>query len=171
VTRRVAGGTVRIAVVDQTRSINTAILCRRLRQAARLVRTSLRELSVALVGTATMSRLHRQYLGVSGPTDVLTFAIDMGAGGGAVSGEVVLCVSVARRQAATAGVSLNDELLLYALHGLLHLCGYDDRDGGGYRRMHRAEDRILKKIGVGRIFDAGPTRARGRKRKQRRTLA
>ncbi len=47
-------------------------------------------------------------------------------------------------------------MLLYAVHGLLHLCGYDDRTPAGFRRMHRKEDDLLARLGVGPVF--GPTR-------------
>ena len=59
-------------------------------------------------------------------------------------------------QAAAQRLNLKvaDELLLYALHGILHLCGYDDRTPADYRRMHRLEDRILTQLGIGPIFAA-----------------
>ncbi|MGN6726072.1 MAG: rRNA maturation RNAse YbeY, partial [Tepidisphaeraceae bacterium] len=44
------------------------------------------------------------------------------------------------------------ELLLYALHGVLHLSGYDDRTESDHRRMHRREDQILHRIGIGPLF-------------------
>lgn len=143
-----------VCVVDRTRSVDVGLLRRRLMRAAKLVRTRLGELSVALVDARTMARLHRQFLGHAGATDVLTFAMDATAGGRALSGEVVICVPVARKRAAAAGVGADEELLLYALHGLLHLSGFDDKAAEDFRRMHRAEDRILEKIGVGRVFEA-----------------
>jgi probable rRNA maturation factor len=144
---------LRIAIVDCTDSVDTAQLKRQLSRCARRVRTRLRELSVALVDSRTISRLHRQFLGVGGPTDVLTFPLETsGRPPRAVSGEVVLCVPLARRRAAANGIGDADELLLYALHGLLHLSGYEDATAKGFGRMHRAEDHILKSIGVGPIF-------------------
>lgn len=127
-------------------------------RAVALVPTRLRSLSIALVGDATMSRLHAQFLNVPGTTDVITFELDHDARGRPTAGEVVVCVPEARRQSAKRGVRVEHELLLYALHGVLHLSGYDDREPAAHRRMHRAEDRILTAIGIGATF-ARPSKA------------
>jgi rRNA maturation RNase YbeY len=144
---------------------------RHLRAARRILRPPLRELSVALVGDRRMSELHEQFMKVSGPTDVLTFPLDADGRGRVLSGEVVVCVPEARRQAKKRNVPVERELLLYALHGLLHLCGYDDRTDRAFRTMHRTEDRILTRLGVGPVFaPAADTRSTAlRKRKARRT--
>ena len=110
------------------------------------------ELSVALVGDETISALHRQFMGIDGPTDVLTFPLDLDAGGRTTSGEVVVCVPEAQRQALHHGIPVERELLLYALHGLLHLSGHDDRTAAGFRAMHRAEDEILMRLGIPATF-------------------
>jgi len=111
-----------------------------------------RDLSLALVGDATMARLHERFMGIPGPTDVLTFELAHDARGRCMAGEVVVCVPHAARTARRLGVPLRHELLLYALHGLLHLTGHDDRDDAAYRRMHAAEDRVLTRLGVGPVF-------------------
>jgi probable rRNA maturation factor len=129
-----------------------AYLRRHLRAAHAVLRPPLAELSLALVGDARMSALHAQFLGIPGPTDVLTFPLDVDRRGRATSGEVVVCVPEARRRARQAGGRVERELLLYALHGLLHLCGYDDRTASGFRKMHRTEDMILTELGVGPVF-------------------
>ena len=118
----------------------------------------LRELSLALVGDARMSDLHDRYLGISGPTDVITFPLETGPRGRVTAGEVVVCVPEARRQARRGHRRVEHELLLYALHGMLHLCGYDDKTPREFRRIHRTEDMILTQLGVGPVFDAGPRR-------------
>jgi probable rRNA maturation factor len=130
-----------------------------------LLKKPLRELSVALVGDKRMSDLHESFLGVSGPTDVLTFELDHDGRGRVTAGEVVICVPEARRQAARRGLEPRVELLLYALHGMLHLCGFDDRTDRDYDTMHRTEDMILKTLGVGRVFDTPLQQARGRSRR------
>jgi probable rRNA maturation factor len=117
-----------------------------------MLKPPLRELSIALVNDRHMSRLHQQFMNIPGPTDVLTFPLDLDARGRAVSGEVVVCVPEARRRAREHDVDVKSELLLYALHGMLHLCGFDDRTDRGYARMHRAEDMILTHLGVGPVF-------------------
>ena len=116
-----------------------------------------------------MSEFHERFLSIPGPTDVLTFAIDHDPRGKVTAGEVIICVAEAKRQAQLRKTAVRNELLLYALHGMLHLCGFDDRTEGGYRRMHRAEDRILTQLGIGPVFSGkSPSRSRkARKAKDR----
>src|SRR4051812_40993207 len=71
-------------------------LRRQLRRAHRLLRPPLRELSLALVNDRTMSDLHQQFMNLPGPTDVLTFPLDLDRRGRAISGDVVICVPEAR---------------------------------------------------------------------------
>ena len=120
--------------------------------AHKLLRPPLRELSLALVNDSTMSKLHEQFMSIAGPTDVLTFPIDEDARGRIISGEVVVCVPEARRKARVMGTTVQREVLLYALHGMLHLCSFDDRTAAGFQEMHRTEDQILQRLGVGSVF-------------------
>jgi probable rRNA maturation factor len=117
------------------------------------LKTPLQELSVALVGDRAMSRIHEQFLGLKGPTDVMSFPLEMDRRGRVVSGEVVVCVAEARRQARRRGIPVWREVLLYALHGLLHLSGFDDRTEADYRNMHLMEDRILMELDIGATFE------------------
>ena len=133
-------------------SAHVPFVRRHLRAAHRILRPPLVDLSVALVGDAKMSSLHEHFMGIPGPTDVLTFPLDLDGRGRPVAGEVVVCVPEARRRAKEHGVALERELLLYALHGLLHLCGYDDRTDASFHAMHRTEDQILTRLGVGPVF-------------------
>lgn len=110
------------------------------------------DIAVSLVGDRKMAELHEQFLQLSGPTDVLTFELDHDSRGRVTAGEIVVCVPYARREAAQRKIDVRQELLLYALHGVLHLSGYDDLTPAGHRRMHKEEDRILERIGIGRIF-------------------
>lgn len=126
--------------------------------ANRLLRSSVRELSIAVVGDREMSRLHEQFMGVAGPTDVLTFELDHDRRGRVVSGEVVICLAEARRQARKRRIPVEHEALLYSLHGLLHLMGFDDRTEPDYRAMHRTEDIILTKLGIGQVFVGPPAK-------------
>ena len=140
---------------------------RALRATERLLgeKCRLRELSVALVGDRRMSALHEQFMHLSGPTDVLTFPLDeVDVRGRAISGEVVVNVAEARRRAKEHGVAPKLEVLLYAIHGMLHLCGYDDRTERGYRVMHRMEDQLLTRLGLGPVFQLEST-SKTRKRR------
>ncbi|GIW78027.1 MAG: hypothetical protein KatS3mg104_3090 [Phycisphaerae bacterium] len=134
-------------------------LRRYLKRAIPLIRNAPSDISIALVNDARMSELHLRFMNIPGPTDVLTFELDHNPSSGrCVSGEIVICVPEARRQASRLGHALEHELLLYALHGILHLCGYDDRNRQSYRRMHRTEDRILTAIGIGAVFTRSGTK-------------
>lgn len=127
-------------------------LRRHLLAAHGLLRPALRELSLALVGDNPMSLLHKRFMNIEGPTDVLTFPLDFDAAGRVTAGEVVICVPEAARQARLRGIEVREELLLYALHGMLHLSGFDDRTDTGFRQMHRKEDDILGCLGLGPVF-------------------
>lgn len=108
-------------------------------------------LSIALVDDRAISRLHQEHMGIAGATDVLAFPLD-GTPGGAL-GEVVASAETARREAAARGLAPADELLLYVVHGVLHLLGFDDHREADRRRMRRAERRALRAAGVsGSLF-------------------
>ena len=110
------------------------------------------ELSLAIVADEMMAALHEEFLQVPGTTDVLSFELERRDDASVAEGEVIICLDEATRQAAQRGHAVEEELLLYALHGLLHLCGYDDRTGPDHTRMHAREDELLESIGVGRRY-------------------
>lgn len=90
------------------------------------------ELSIVLVDEAAMTQLHIQWMDEDGPTDVLSFPMDELRPGTSeedapegVLGDIVLCPTVAAAQAASAGHSAIEEMLLLTTHGILHLLGYD----------------------------------------------
>ncbi|HEX8521188.1 MAG TPA: rRNA maturation RNase YbeY [Tepidisphaeraceae bacterium] len=124
-------------------------------------KTALEELSLALVGDRIMSELHEQFMSIPGPTDVLTFPLEMDGCGRVTSGEVVIDVAEARRRAKEQDVEVWEEVLLYAIHGLLHLCGYDDRTNQDFALMHQTEDQILKKLGLEPVFHRAGNRTPG----------
>lgn len=144
---------------------HAARLRRMLPKARGLVGGRVREFSVAIVGDRKMAELHESFMGISGPTDVLTFEMDHDGRGRVTSGEVVVNVQEATRRAREHGVGVADELLLYAVHGLLHLSGYDDTTKSAYTKMHRKEDQILTALGVGRVFARGEAKPAGRRRR------
>jgi probable rRNA maturation factor len=117
-------------------------------KAHRIVRSELAHLSIALVDSAQMRTLHWQFFGDESVTDVMTFPIEKGIG------EIVICPAVAMRESKHRGTSVRNELLLYALHGMLHLCGFDDRTPAQHAKMHAKEDEILTRIGIGPVYAA-----------------
>ena len=100
---------------------------------------------VALVDDKAIAKLHREFLGKRGATDVLSFP----------EGEIVVSAQTAAREAAARDVRARDELLLYVVHGALHLKGYHDRNEAQRKRMRVAERRYLRKLGVGDVFSEG----------------
>ena len=114
----------------------------------------LAELSVLLVDENYMTSLHQRWMGEPGPTDVLAFPMDeLETSRGkddedeptaALLGDVVLCPSVAARQAVTAGHSAEAELHLLATHGVLHLLGYDHGEPEEERQMFALQARLLR---------------------------
>ena len=109
--------------------------------------------SIRIVDDSEMTDLNRRFHDADETTDVLTFC-DTPASG-PIDADLALCADEAARQASERGHSIDRELLLYALHGLLHCCGFDDADDDGFDAMHAEEDRILDAIGVGATFTSG----------------
>lgn len=107
------------------------------------------ELSFALVDDAEMAELHARFSGVEGPTDVLSFELLETP---VLVGEVVISADTARREAARRGHPAYDEVVLYAVHGVLHLLGHDDHDPVARRRMRRAERATLAELGLPPVF-------------------
>lgn len=154
-TRTVAPA-LRLSISAETGGEHAAFCRRNLKAAHAFLKPALRELSLVLVKDAAMAALHERYLGIGAPTDVLSFELDHDRRGQVSAGEVVVCVDEARRQSRKRNVELRLELLLYALHGMLHLCGFDDRTDRGFRTMHRLEDDILIRLGFGPVFAVKP---------------
>lgn len=131
--------------------------------------------SVALVSDADMRRMNRAFRHVDKATDVLSFPYGGGnsrSGGPESSGEVghdnrilgelAIALGVARRQARAEKHSLSMELRVLALHGLLHLLGYDhERDSG---QMHRLEERLRRRAGLPASLTGRAAGASGRSR-------
>lgn len=134
-----------------------ARLARDLRRIARLAARAAGRpvtLSVAALDDREARALNRQRLAHDYPADVLSFPLEDDAGG--LTGALALGVGVARREAAARGHSAYHELLLYAVHGTLHLLGHDDHEPRARARMRRAERSWLRALGVGPVF--GPRR-------------
>lgn len=112
---------------------------------------------ISLVSDETMSALHQRSHADPTPTDVLTYELDWNGMGFVTEGQIVLCLGEAQRHAAKRKLPVTRELLLYALHGLLHLCGMDDHKKKDFDQMHALEDSILTQIGVGATFAAKPS--------------
>jgi len=91
---------------------------------------------VAIVSDAEISRVHEDFMGIPGPTDVITFQ----------HGEILIGVDTALANSVVHGKSLDREIALYVVHGLLHLNGWSDKDPDEARRMEMLQEKLLNRI-------------------------
>ncbi len=105
------------------------------------------EISLAFVDNPTIHRLNQRYLQHDEPTDVLSFPLSE-PGAARLAGELVIGAEVAAAQAAARGHDVQAELALYVIHGLLHLCGYDDHDDAAAAAMRQRERYHLHQLGL-----------------------
>jgi probable rRNA maturation factor len=102
-------------------------------------------LNLAVVDDAAIAALHQRYLGDPSPTDVLSFSLESAPG--YLEGEVAASAETARRAAPEYGWPAQTELLLYFLHGVLHLAGYNDRTPRQRAEMRKKERHYLEQLG------------------------
>lgn len=115
-------------------------LCAPLRGGGVPVLTNLEEVVVTCVSDKRIDRVHRDFMGVAGATDVITFQ----------HGDVLISADTAQREACARGHSVSEELLLYVVHGFLHLNGYNDLVESERVHMHAVQDGVWREL-VGRI--------------------
>jgi len=115
------------------------------------------DLCLKLVDESAMEVLHVQWMDLPGPTDVMSFPMDElrpGRDGqepaDGVLGDIVLCPSVAERQAVKAGHATEEELLLLLTHGILHLLGFDHAEPDAKREMFELQRTLLLTFLAGR---------------------
>lgn len=104
------------------------------------------ELNVSLVSLDDITELHIKWMDESGPTDVLSFPMDeikLGESGPGILGDIVLCPEFAKEGARKVGSSLDEELQLLTVHGLLHLLGLDHREPAEEEAMFALQGEIL----------------------------
>ena len=109
-------------------------------------------ISLALVDDKMVADINKRFLDHDGPTDVITFPMS-NPKAKKLEGELVLGVEVARREAEERGHDVHTELCLYVIHGVLHLCGYDDRNKKDSAEMRRKEREYLAKLNFPDIAD------------------
>jgi len=128
----------------------------RMREIARAVLTGENvpdyEISLAFVDNPTIHRLNKQFLKHDEPTDVLTFPLSE-PNSKKLSGELVLGVEVAKAEAEERGHDIDTELALYVIHGLLHLCGFDDKSARDAKEMRVRERHYLRLLKMPDISD------------------
>lgn len=96
--------------------------------------------SVILVDDPTIHAMNKEFLHHDYPTDIITFPLEEDT----IDGELYISLDTAARQAAEYGVSFTNELMRLAVHGALHLVGYDDATDEERKEMSRLEDRYIQ---------------------------
>jgi len=97
---------------------------------------SLNQIHVLVVSDRRMAALHKQFSGIPGPTDVLTFR----------HGEIVISADTAATQARMFRTNVTAEIQLYVMHGLLHLAGFDDATPSKRRQMHQLQKKLMTTV-------------------------
>jgi probable rRNA maturation factor len=138
----------RIAIHNQQEAVSVDFA--RMREAARTVLEgegeAEAEISLAFVDNATIHALNKRYLDHDEPTDVLSFPLS-DAKAKRLSGELVIGAEIALAQSAERGHDVQAELVLYVIHGLLHLCGHGDHDDEERAAIRERERHYLKLLG------------------------
>jgi probable rRNA maturation factor len=155
--------TIRVANNQSVLRIRSSELRRIARMTLIAEKVQSAEISIAVVDDATIHRLNRRHLDHDFPTDVLSFLLESETETDSdeaaraegrpsklrrIDGEVILSSETAVRSAERLKLRAADEAALYLVHGLLHLCGYDDMTPKRRRAMRRRECAILCSLGV-----------------------
>jgi probable rRNA maturation factor len=157
-----AGEAVVIDIVDRQRfvTVGAAWLAGVVGMAAARQGIDRAEISVLLVGDRRMAAVHEEWLGIPGPTDVITFDLaGNGPPGAHLAGDIIVSTETARRAARELGWPARCEVAYYVIHGLLHLSGHDDLDPVARRSMRARERVLLRAAGL-----PAPPRSRPRSR-------
>ncbi len=138
---------IKIEITDQQSSL--PVEAGRLRRAAHAILKdhgpASADISIAIVDDPTIHALNRQYLQHDYPTDVLSFVLEEPPP--RLEGEVIVSADTAIAQAGEYGTSPANEVLLYVIHGVLHLVGFDDQSTESREQMRCAEHVYLKQFG------------------------
>ena len=140
---------ISVAVVNRqkTMAVDAAWLERVVRRAVAAIGAEAAEITVLVADDRRIATLHDRWMGIPGPTDVLTFDL-AAAGADGLTGDIVVSAETARRVARELGWQPRHELAYYVVHGLLHLAGEDDGTPGERRRMRRRERAVMAAVGL-----------------------
>ncbi len=148
--RPASGHIVVTHVVRSLRSARLRLVRRAAAEALRACGGRRAGFGLVLGGDTLLRRLNRRYLAHDRPTDVLAFPASRSprTPSDGTLGEVVISVATARRQAKVAAHSLEVELAILTVHGILHLCGHDHRSRAERSRMWKLQARVLGTVGI-----------------------
>jgi probable rRNA maturation factor len=138
---------IEINTEEQPHEVDRARLKKAVRQVLTDSGIESAEISIGVVTDGRMQELNRQYLQHDYPTDVLSFVLTHDAEAKSLDAEIIVSSDYAAREAPRYGWTTDDELLLYVIHGALHLVGHDDTTPDGQQAMREAESEYLRKFG------------------------
>jgi probable rRNA maturation factor len=147
------GITVDVSDTQSHLAVDPAALARLVREALAAEAVNAATISLAIVDNATIHAINRRHLDHDWPTDVITFCLSDDEDD-ALAGELIVSAEMAAATASEAGIAARDELALYVVHGLLHLCGYDDSTPAESAAMRRREGEVLARLGHSNTFSA-----------------
>jgi len=138
-----------VEVLNRQRAVpvDATWLARVVRKAVAALGVEAAAITVLVVDDTRIAELHDRWLGIPGPTDVLTFDLAADERGG-LAGDIVASAETARRVARELGWQARHELAYYVVHGLLHLGGENDGTPGERRRMRRRERAVMAAVGL-----------------------
>lgn len=105
------------------------------------------ELSIVFADNKRIKEINRTFLGHNYATDVLSFPYQEPSLKNNITGEIIISVEMAAKLAQKRGYSIEGEVALYLVHGLLHLIGYDDKHKRDAKKMHQREGELLSDFG------------------------
>ncbi|MCH2209954.1 MAG: rRNA maturation RNase YbeY [Fuerstiella sp.] len=156
---------VDITATPQFLDVDLSVLRHAVVQALHIESVAGAVLSFSLVDNKTIHAVNHAYLQHDFPTDVISFQLDWRhptrnspksdaerrAAGAHIEGEIMVSVEYAESEAARLGWELQSELTLYSVHGMLHVCGYDDQEIVQQQIMRARETFILEQLGIPKI--------------------
>jgi probable rRNA maturation factor len=133
--------------------INTSLVTMAARAAALQQGFDRGELGVRITDDATIRQINAKHLDHDFETDVISFGYT--ASGSMIEGELVASVDTARARSSELGWSIDHELALYVVHGVLHIAGLDDQDATDRAEMRRCETEVMTTLGITDIVRFG----------------
>lgn len=110
------------------------------------------DVNIVIVNNKRISELNKKYLGKEEPTDVLAFSMKEGKNDFVIKdeilGDVAVSAEMAYKRSKTLNIGLHKELILYIIHGILHLLGYEDYSGSSRKEMKMKEKELLSQLDI-----------------------
>ena len=157
-----------ISASQDTLPIDVQALTRAIERALQIENVSSAVLSISIVDNDAIHRINREHLQHDYPTDVISFQLDFAlndeaidpvdatgdlrAAGAMIQGEIIASAQMASEMASAGKWTAMNELTLYVIHGLLHICGYDDLSHEEKAIMRSREITILNAVGLTPIY-------------------